>query len=1017
MKMKMTTIGLVLALAATAHAQQPASAATADREQARGAVQPRQGWRVFCLGATAGGSTVDSLGAALTKDSGKTWTVADFRQPGRSLGQAAAALAQNERDLQSQLADGHWNALILQPSGDQRIEGEEQADLPAAKRLIAAFLKASPTGTVFLCGGWPAPPASARLPATIPAVLRLPADLDAFREVYAFEHRWLRPYDPQDPVGTGCTRDAQMKLFEALKAAYPELWANRRLLEIPLGDAIYRLSKHLADGAVPGLHNVADLFADGARLKPGLPQYAMDVALYAAVFGGQGVYLFDPLPLDLAVYNAAAKKGGGIPISPEQAAPLTRWTRRLVVGHPYAGHPRNQDPANVPTRSWPSVAIEPMLDVPLRDTAITRAPDGTYYMTGTIASQKADGYPDFDNNRGIRLWKSTDLKNWTDVGLVWDLDRDTIKDPRKSTWQRYWRLPLGPEQRPMVRGITAPELHRIKGDWYICFSMNQMGTGLIKSESGKPEGPYSDHGQITAGGGDPSLFEDDDGTVYWLYGGGWLAKMNADLTALAEQPVLLRPDRQSSLPGGYSKENNPNVCGDHPLAIGSGGVFLFKAQGRYYLTAADYHSRTGYSVNDTWIACADKIRGPYSHRMVMIGHGGGTTVFPDAEGQLWASFYGADDRAAFRDRPGIVPLQWTSFDDWTVYLFNNKVPAYPRQPQHVFTERGPWAEMRPLRIDEMFRDIFIYSDPSEEYYYIMGSVMSRPEELVLWRSKDLVTWEENVICRYKDLPFIKDEQPMTEFYRDFWDVHLYKFGGTFWVYFDIFRPDPPWGPHPSGWLKSTSGRPEGPYELVKHGRGLPHPVQSPDGKFTIFRSVKGEQWSCEFAEVADPINCDEKSLKFQRLRTEPANMKVVTDGSGGVKQIGNKYIYTGPRWGGAFWSQEIQRSRYSGTYDIHYLVADQPTGPYHGPPRVIPHGNIGSIFKDKKGYWWAVEFGNEQTGPWWSRPGLVPLTVKETPDDLQIELDETPDAYQRRIMGGGNSPSSQSDRKNLKENE
>ena len=62
--------------------------------------------------------------------------------------------------------------------------------------------------------------------------------------------------------------------------------------------------------------------------------------------------------------------------------------------------------------------VAPLLNIGLRDTAICRGPDDTFYLTGTIG-------PDFMvANEGIRVWRSHDLKTWDDLGLVWTFERD-----------------------------------------------------------------------------------------------------------------------------------------------------------------------------------------------------------------------------------------------------------------------------------------------------------------------------------------------------------------------------------------------------------------------------------------------------------------------------------------------------------------------------------------------------------------------------------------------------------------
>lgn len=86
--------------------------------------------------------------------------------------------------------------------------------------------------------------------------------------------------------------------------------------------------------------------------------------------------------------------------------------------------------AYTPGRDWPSVVLTPAIDVPMRETAITRGPDDGYYLTGVVGVPRSEWTPpwetskewDFHNSRQIKLWKSSDLKSWTEIGVVWDLE-------------------------------------------------------------------------------------------------------------------------------------------------------------------------------------------------------------------------------------------------------------------------------------------------------------------------------------------------------------------------------------------------------------------------------------------------------------------------------------------------------------------------------------------------------------------------------------------------------------------
>jgi cell wall assembly regulator SMI1 len=62
----------------------------------------------------------------------------------------------------------------------------------------------------------------------------------------------------------------------------------------------------------------------------------------------------------------------------------------------------------------------------------------------------------------------------------------------------------------------------------------------------------------------------------------------------------------------------------------------------------------------------------------------------------------------------------------------------------------------------------------------------------------------------------------------------------------------------------------------------------------------------------------------------------------------------------------------------------------------------GGIFQDKGGNWWMIFFGNDGSGPWWQRPGLVPLQITDVGNEIVIDLKMPPYTdYELRVMGGG----------------
>ena len=176
------------------------------------------------------------------------------------------------------------------------------------------------------------------------------------------------------------------------------------------------------------------------------------------------------------------------------------------------------------------------------------------------------------------------------------------------------------------------------------------GSGLLKSTSGKPEGPYQDMqpGERLGDEIDASLFEDDDGAVYFLWHSGKIARLKADMSGLAEPYHWLRTTTTDANPKHHS-----GLCAgifgaksfDH---VGYEGAFLFKSGGRYYLCCSEiFDGRYSCAV-----ATATNIYGPYGERYEAIRHGGHNTFFKDGRGRLWATFFGPP----WPERPAILPI-------------------------------------------------------------------------------------------------------------------------------------------------------------------------------------------------------------------------------------------------------------------------------------------------------------------------------------------------------------------------
>ena len=369
------------------------------------------------------------------------------------------------------------------------------------------------------------------------------------------------------------------------------------------------------------------------------------------------------------------------------------WATHVNV-HPFGNHTSSVPVINTNTLrsdqrptakatygSAPSTAAElqiqnetkPLLDVWMRDTYVTCGPDGNYYLTGTTAAPgrafDALGPHCWDWNDGLYLWRSSDLKNWTALGLVWSLDTDTTWQSKFATRQPQ-RHPTGFQLDAKRRAVWAPELHYIRSakNWFMVACMNdtapQKGSFVLRSQTGKPEGPYEN---ITGNASGPifpnidgSLFEDADRSVWFVGHSHFYARMKSDLSGLATD---LKAFQETPYP------SEPYIE----------GAFVFKHAERYHLAQAiwsfkmpdgsftyeaDAEKRGGVRWSyDCVIASSDKLEGPYGPRYTAGAGMGHNNLFNDTAGNWWATHFGnprgsREFSQPFYCCPAVIPMRW-----------------------------------------------------------------------------------------------------------------------------------------------------------------------------------------------------------------------------------------------------------------------------------------------------------------------------------------------------------------------
>lgn len=315
-------------------------------------------------------------------------------------------------------------------------------------------------------------------------------------------------------------------------------------------------------------------------------------------------------------------------------------------------------PATRDVNAKGGLPLRRLLDIPMRDPNITRGPDGNYYLVGTTdppadytALRRNEPGQMWTINDGIRMWKSPDLIHWQPLGLIWSIDRDGA-----GTWVHWW--PAGTPNPGTA--IWAPEIHYLKGTYWIpyCTKLKpdpktgalSLACGLLRSTTGRPEGPYKEVQPDTPLGGDDdaSLFQDTDGKVYYLFGGYKIARLKDDMSGLAEA----------------ARE----IAFAQPPTWGE-GIFLTKAHGKYIFINTGNASvdpqgkgQDGAQVTyDCFSAVSSgSIYGPYTTRNRAIPHDGHNNLFQDKQGHWWATYFGSDPTAPYSadgaGRPCVLPV-------------------------------------------------------------------------------------------------------------------------------------------------------------------------------------------------------------------------------------------------------------------------------------------------------------------------------------------------------------------------
>lgn len=280
-------------------------------------------------------------------------------------------------------------------------------------------------------------------------------------------------------------------------------------------------------------------------------------------------------------------------------------------------------------------ARNPVIWADVPDVAVIRVGD-TYFMSSTTMHMSP----------GLPIMKSRDLVNWNLVGYAYN----TLADNEA--------LRLENRRDAYGAGSWASSLRYHDGTYYVSTFSRTSGRTHIYATKDIEKGPWKETA-FSPSLHDHSLFFDDDGRVYMLYGAGDL------------RLVELSPDLSGIKQGGFNEVviRNASAVAGPGIGLRAEGSQLRKINGQYYV------------MNITWprggmrtqlIHRADKITGPYEGRVVLQDKGVAQGCLIDTPDGKWYAVLFQDNGAVGRS-PWLVPVIWE--DGWPVLGVDGKAPS------------------------------------------------------------------------------------------------------------------------------------------------------------------------------------------------------------------------------------------------------------------------------------------------------------------------------------------------------
>lgn len=289
---------------------------------------------------------------------------------------------------------------------------------------------------------------------------------------------------------------------------------------------------------------------------------------------------------------AAANQNSGNISAPESSEKLPPG-KQVILSVPENDSPLPRDKATLVLEEW------------MRDPFITLGPDNYYYLSCTRLWHTSYTKP------GLEIWRSKDLRNWEESGQVWTFDA--------SVWMPEALRQIALEMKKDPH-LWAPEIYFLNGKWVVVYTTSLRYSNLMVSAGANLKGPFNEpFGKPFGYKHDPSIFTDDDGSKWLVWGCTKIAPLKDDFSGFKGPEKIIGPSNRK---------------------MGHEGCFILKIEGRYVLFGTAWSTDIlRHGSYNLYYCTSDRVEGPYGPRKFagrFLGHG---NIFKDKQGQWWCTAF------------------------------------------------------------------------------------------------------------------------------------------------------------------------------------------------------------------------------------------------------------------------------------------------------------------------------------------------------------------------------------------